>query len=297
MPQQNGPQDIGEFLRTRRARISPAQAGLPEYGRRRVAGLRREEIAQLAGVSVDYYTRLEQGRGTGVSDAVLDAIARVLRLDDTEHDHLRNLARPARPTPGPARPPKLRRELVRMLELMTAVPAFVLGRRMDVLAWNALADAIAGFGAMPAQRRNVAYQTFLNPHTRTRYRDWPAVAAETVAHLRRDAGRHPGDERLAALVGLLSVRDPVFAQLWAAHGVKEKAHGRKLLRHPVVGDLDFAYETFALPGDPGQFLVTYVAEAGSPTEERLRVLGSWAASQPAGLSSPDDARTRADLAG
>ncbi|MEV0273559.1 helix-turn-helix transcriptional regulator [Hamadaea sp. NPDC050747] len=268
-------QEIGEFLRTRRARISPAEAGLPDYGRRRVPGLRREEIAQLAGVSVDYYTRLEQGRGTGVSDAVLDAIARVLRLDATERDHLRNLVRPAKPA-APVRPAKLRPELRRMLDLMESVPAFVLGRRMDLVAWNALADAVAGFSAMTGPR-NVAYQTFLEPRARDFYRDWAAVAEETVAYLRRDAGRHPGDPQLAALVGKLSLREPVFRELWAAHTVKEKTHGRKLLRHAVVGDLDLAYETFALPGDPDHLMVTYIAEAGSPTDERLRLLASWAA--------------------
>ncbi|GHJ47468.1 DNA-binding protein [Catellatospora sp. TT07R-123] len=282
-------QDIGEFLRSRRGRIDPAAAGLPDYGRRRVPGLRREEVAQLAGVSVDYYIRLEQGRGTGVSDAVLDAIGRVLRLDETEQDHLRNLVRPARRAVSPARPARLRRELLRMLELMESIPAFVLGRRMDVLAWNALADAVAGFSTMPPQQRNVAYHTFLNPKARLLYRDWPTVAAETVAFLRLDAGRHPGDPQLAALVGRLSVQDPVFRELWAAHGVKEKSHGRKLLHHPAVGDLDLAYETFALPGDPDHLMVTYLPEAGSPTEERLRLLASWAA-PPDGVPARPQAR-------
>jgi transcriptional regulator with XRE-family HTH domain len=272
-------QDIGEFLRSRRARVTPAAAGLPDYGRRRVPGLRREEIAQLAGVSVDYYTRLEQGRGTGVSDAVLDAISRVLSLDDTEHAHLRALIRPAAAMRTPARPARLRPELVRMLELMDAIPAFVLGRRMDVVAWNALADAVAGFSGMPARQRNAAHHAFLDPRARGFYRDWDTVAKETVAYLRLDAGRHPTDTQLAALVGELSLADATFRELWAAHNVKEKTHGRKLLRHPVVGDLDLAYETLALPGDPDHLLVTYIAEANSPTTERLRLLGSWAATE------------------
>ncbi|WP_214412464.1 helix-turn-helix transcriptional regulator [Sphaerisporangium fuscum] len=270
-------QQIGEFLRARRARIQPGEAGLPSYGRRRVPGLRREELALLAGVSVDYYVRLEQGRGVNVSDAVLDAIARVLRLDETEHEHLRDLARPGRVRTAAGRSQRVRPEVLRMLEMMDAMPAFVLGRRMDILAWNALADAVVGFGEWPEAERNTARHTFLDPSATTFYRDWPQVARETVAYLRLDSGRHPGDPELTALVEELTARSEMFGELWARHDVKEKTHGVKLIRHPVAGDLDFGYETLALPGDPDQLIVTYTTVAGSPTDERLRLLTSWTA--------------------
>ena len=272
-------QEIGEFLRARRSRIRPEELGLPSYGRRRVAGLRREELAQAAGVSVDYYIRLEQGRGSAVSDAVLDAVARVLRLDPTEHEHLRNLARP-----GPRRLVRggtaaVRPGLQRMLDTATDAPAFILGRRMDILAWNRLADAVSDFQALPVAERNAARHTFLHPDAPEFYPDWAAVAAETVAYLRLDAGRHPDDRRLATLVGELSMNSEAFRLLWARHDVKEKTHGIKWIHHPVVGELRFDYETFAPPGDPDLLLVVYTAQSGSPTEERLRLLASWTAPQ------------------
>jgi transcriptional regulator with XRE-family HTH domain len=275
---------FGEYLRSRRARIRPEDLGLPEYGRRRVPGLRREEVAQLAGVSVDYYVRLEQGRGTHVSDAVLDAVARVLGLDATEQAHLRDLARPApaEAVRAPARAKGRGRAAQRvrpgvrvLLDGMADTPAFVLGHRMDVLAWNALAAAVNGFPADGTP--NMARTAFLDPAARALYRDWPAVAAETVAHLRLYAGRHPRDARLTALVGELSVRSEDFRRLWADHQVKEKTYGVKRLHHPFAGDLDFGYETLALPGDPDQLLVAYTAPKGSPTAERLSLLASWTA--------------------
>ncbi|WP_433268839.1 helix-turn-helix transcriptional regulator [Actinosynnema sp. CS-041913] len=268
--------DLGEFLRTRRARVRPDDVGLPGGGRRRVPGLRREELALLAGVSVDYYMRLEQGRTPAVSDAVLDAVARVLRLDETERVHLRNLVRPT--TARKAVPQRVRPGLRRLLDSMEEVPAFVMGRRTDLLAWNALADALYGFSDFEPDMLNNARHTFLQPETRRFYRDWPAVAADTVATLRLDAGRHPDDARLAELVGELSVKDETFRKLWAQHAVLEKTHGVKLIRHPVVGDLDLDYEMLRLPGDPGLHLGVYTAEEGSPTEERLRLLASWSAS-------------------
>jgi transcriptional regulator with XRE-family HTH domain len=267
--------DLGEFLRSRRARVSPEDVGLPGGGRRRVPGLRREELAMLAGVSVDYYMRLEQGRTPAVSDSVLDAVARVLRLDETERAHLRNLVRPA-PSKRPA-PQRVRPGLRRLLEMMDDVPAFVMGRRAEVLAYNPLADALYGFGDVPAEERNCARQTFLWPQARTFYRDWPAVAADMVAFLRLDAGRYPDDARLAALVGELSVKDETFRKLWAQHKVLEKTHGVKLLRHPVVGDLDLDYETLQPTGDPDVVLAVYTARVGSPTEDRLKLLASWSA--------------------
>jgi transcriptional regulator with XRE-family HTH domain len=287
---------LGGFLQTRRARIQPEDVGLPAYGRRRVPGLRREEVAQLAGVSVDYYIRLEQGRGKHVSDAVLDAVARVLRLDPTEHAHLRDLARPERaaggPTGGPAAGGAHVRPGVRLLlDSVRDTPAFVLGRRMDVLAWNALADAVNDFTSMTGpgpddragggRRPNMARAVFLDPRAAEFYPEWAAVAAETVAYLRLYAGRHADDELLAALVGELSVKSADFRRLWADHLVREKTYGVKRLSHPVAGELEFGYETLALPGDPDQLLVVYTVPPGSASAERLAVLASWTADRDA----------------
>ncbi|WIM92556.1 helix-turn-helix transcriptional regulator [Actinoplanes oblitus] len=257
---------IGAFLRARRAAIRPEQVGLPVYGRRRVPGLRREELAQLAGVSPDYYMRLEQGRGRNVSDAVLESVARVLGLDDVERRHLFNLARPAGATRQTAQ--RIRPGMRTALDMMRQVPAFVVGRRLDVLAWNPLAAAVNGFTG-PV---NLVRYTFLEPAARTFYRDWAAVAAETVAYLQLDNGRHPGDPLLAALVDELSAASPEFAELWAQRRVAEKRFGAKLLRHPVAGELDLAFETLTLPGEPDQLLVLYTAPPGSPAADRLRQL-------------------------
>ncbi|MEV8568109.1 helix-turn-helix transcriptional regulator [Streptomyces sp. NPDC051322] len=265
--------ELGDFLRSRRARIQPEEVGLPAHGRRRVPGLRREEVAQLAGVSVDYYIRLEQGRGTSVSDAVLEAVGRVLRLDGTEQQYLREVARPRRTSPVVRQ--RVRPGLQLLLDTIERAPAFVLGRRMDVLGWNALADAVNGFGRMTPQNRNMPRQVFLTPEARELYPEWDAVAAETVAHLRLDAGRHPDDKQLAALVGELSLKSDDFRRLWADHLVKEKTYGVKRIAHPVVGELSLPYETLALPGDPDQLLVAYTPQPGSATAERLALLGSW----------------------
>ncbi|GAB0105592.1 helix-turn-helix transcriptional regulator [Nocardia sp. JMUB6875] len=266
--------DLGDFLRSRRSRIQPADAGLREYGRRRVAGLRREEVAQLAGVSVDYYIRLEQGRGKHVSDAVLDAVARALRLDEPERLHLYALARPGGTVDShPTTASGVYRDTVapgvRLVLDALAAPAFVLGRRMDVLAWNALGDLVSGFSRVPDSERNQARYLFLEPAAPVFYPDWERVAAETVAFLRRDAGLHPDDPRLTALVEELSERSPDFARLWAAHPIKEKTRGAKLIQHPEAGRLELGYETFALPGDPDQLLVVYTAEPGSPAAAAL----------------------------
>ncbi|NUS08111.1 MAG: helix-turn-helix domain-containing protein [Nonomuraea sp.] len=264
--------DLGQFLRSRRARIQPEEAGLPASGRRRVAGLRREEVALLAGVSVDYYIRLEQERVQNVSDAVLDAVARVLRMDDTERAHLRDLLRPTR-RPGV---PVVRPGLRALLDLADGMPAFILGPRMDVLAWNALADRVCGFSGVPADRLNQLRQVFQAPHTRTLYRDWPEVAAETVAYLRLYAGRHPRDPLLAELVADLSA-DPDFARLWDEHAVAEKTYGIKRLLHPELGELDFGYETLAVPGQPELLIVMYTADPASATGRVLARLRPAAA--------------------
>ncbi|MEV7420526.1 helix-turn-helix transcriptional regulator [Streptomyces sp. NPDC089919] len=272
--------DLSEFLRSRRARLKPQDVGLPEYGRhRRVPGLRREELAQLAGVSLAYYTRLEQGHGQNVSAEILEAIAGALRLDATERSHLADLARPrARRRRYVNRPEQVRPELLGLLGAMEGVPAYVLGRRLDVLAWNPMAAAVFGdFGALPAEERNLARLVFLDPAARDLYADWQCRACEMVSGLRLYAGRHPDDPRLSALVGELSVKNEEFRQLWAAHTVADKAHGRKSLHHPLAGELHLAFETLLLPDSPEQCLVTFHAEPGSASADALRMLASWAA--------------------
>ncbi|MCS7481320.1 helix-turn-helix transcriptional regulator [Umezawaea endophytica] len=269
--------ELGEFLRSRRARIKPTDVGLPAGLRRRVPGLRRDEVASLAGVSVEYYVRLEQGRTAGVSDSVLDAVGRALRLSAVERTHLGNLVRPADGDAGPNRVPPT---VQRLLDLMDTVPAAVLGKHLDVLAYNRLADAVCGFSAHPAAERNMARQTFLNPTAHLFYPEWDRVAAETVAYLRLEAGRWPDDAGLAALVGELSIKNEVFRRLWARHDVKDKVFGRKVMNHDLVGELEVEWQMFALPGDVGQHLLTYIPVAGSGTADKLAVLASWTASTP-----------------
>ncbi|MEU6146992.1 helix-turn-helix transcriptional regulator [Streptomyces sp. NPDC047081] len=267
--------DLGDFLRSRRARIQPEEVGLASHGRRRVPGLRREEVAQLAGVSVDYYIRLEQGRGPSVSDAVLDAIARVLRLDETEHAYLHAVARPRRQGERPATP-RVRPGIQALLDSMERTPAVVMDRRMTVLAWNALADAVFGFGGKAARARSMPRHVFLDPAARDLYPEWQAVAAQNVAHLRVLAGHHQDDRELTSLFGELSLKSEEFRRLWADHQVKECAYGVKRLRHPVAGLLTLPYESLAVPGEGDQTLLVYTPERGSETAERLALLGSWA---------------------
>ncbi|MEU5537880.1 helix-turn-helix transcriptional regulator [Streptomyces sp. NPDC020362] len=285
--------EVGDFLRSRRARIRPEEVGLPAHGRRRVPGLRREEVAQLAGVSVDYYIRLEQGRASGgpsrtksggVSDAVLDAIARVLRLDETEHAYLRTVARPRRKRTKQPAAPRVRPGIQALLDGMERHPAFVLGRRMDVLAWNALGDAVNGFSRLAPGERNMPRQVFLNADGRELYPEWAAVAAQTVAHLRLNAGLYADDRELCALVGELSLKSKDFRRLWADHQVKECAYGVKKVRHPVAGVLTLPYETLTVPADPEQTIVVYTPEPGSETAERLALLGSWKATTAATMN-------------
>ncbi|MFJ5776055.1 helix-turn-helix domain-containing protein [Streptomyces sp. NPDC093094] len=270
--------ELSEFLRTRRARLKPQDVGLPEYGRhRRVPGLRREELAQLAGVSVAYYTRLEQGNGRNVSAEVLDAIARALRLTDAEHAHLTHLAKPKQHKKKPAgRTQQVRASLEQLLDTLDAVPAYVVGRRTDVLAWNRMAAALFGdWAELPAGQRNWARLVFLQPGYHELFLDWEQKAIDIVCQLRMDAGCHPDDPRLSALVGELSVKSEQFRRLWATHDVKEKSHGVKLLRHPLVGELSLRFESFRLAGDAEQVLVTYHAEPGTASAEALRLLASW----------------------
>jgi transcriptional regulator with XRE-family HTH domain len=272
--------ELSEFLRTRRARLSPADVGLADHGRRRrVPGLRREELAQLAGVSVAYYTRLEQGNGRNVSIEVLTAISTALRLSDAEHAHLLHLAKPTRHSRrATPRRQQVRAALSELLSAMEGVPAYVWGRRTDVLAWNRTASAVFGdWAARAPQDRNWARITFLDPTARDLFVDWEAKAADVVGQLRLDAGQHPNDPLLAALIGELSVKSEDFRRLWAVHDVKRKSHGSMRLMHPLAGELTVRYETFALATDEELALSTYHAEPGSPSEEALRLVASWGA--------------------
>ncbi|MFI5506596.1 helix-turn-helix transcriptional regulator [Mycobacterium sp. NPDC051804] len=273
--------ELRDFLRTRRARLSVDDVDIGGTGRtRRVPGLRREEVAALAGVSVDYYSRLEQGRHLNVSDEVLDAVARALRLDDTERAHFFRIAktnarRPRRRSPAPVQ--RVRPGVRRILETLDDVtPAFVFGRRMDVLAANKLARALlTDFDALPPRERNLLRYTFLDESTRELFVDWEGVAKDNVGTLRLDAGRHPDDPVLMELVGELSVKSPEFCRWWADHNVRERTHGTKRYHHPLVGELTLQYESVALLGDPDQTLCLYSAEAASPSEAALRLLANW----------------------
>lgn len=269
--------ELTEFLRSRRARLQPDVVGVLTYGaKRRVRGLRREEVAQLAGVSVDYYVRLEQGRTNNVSTAILDAVARALRLDDQERAHLSRLARPGRRPRRPATPQRVRPSLRHLLDAMTDAAAFVVGRRTDVLAWNRLGAAlIADFDALPARDRNFARLMFRDEQAQALFADWPAKARDLVSFLRIDAGRHPDDRALAELVGELSVHSEAFRDLWAQHPVRDKGHSAVGLMHPVVGALDLSYEALRLPDDPDQILITYSAARASEAVFALRLLASW----------------------
>ena len=282
------------FLASRRAKITPEQAGLSNYSRsRRVPGLRRSEVADLAGVSVEYYAQLERGNLAGVSDSVLDALARALQLDEAEREHLRDLARAAGPARRSGRRPpaqQVRPSVARMLRGMTEVPAIVQNGRLDVLATNPLAQALyAPVFADPARPANLARFTFLNPHARTLWGNWAGVADDTVAMLRTEAGRDPFDKELTDLVGELSTRSDEFRIRWAAHDVRLHRTGLKHIQHPVVGDLHLAYEVMQLSADPGLALVVYSAAEGSPDDDALRLLASWAAThEPTNALAADD---------
>ncbi|MCZ1006556.1 helix-turn-helix transcriptional regulator [Streptomyces lydicus] len=272
---------LAEFLRSARARLSPQEAGLEEegFGRRRVPGLRREELARLAGVSVDYYTRLEQGRSPSASAEVLDALATALRLDDAERAHLHTVARPSSARrKRRSRPQRVHPGTWDLLETLEAAcrPGFVLGRRLDVLAHNRLAGRlITDFRALPAAQRNQARFVFLDPHARELYTDWDTVAADTAAMLRLDAGRHPDDPALSALVGDLSIRSQAFRRYWSDNKVHQRTTGTKGYHHPLVGDLTITYQALTPGDDPDQTLFIYRTEHGSSSETALRLLASW----------------------
>ncbi|WP_308215153.1 helix-turn-helix transcriptional regulator [Pseudarthrobacter sulfonivorans] len=287
-------EEIREFLISRRAKVSPAQAGIPSYGElRRVPGLRREEVAQLAGVSTDYYTRLERGSIRGVSDSVLEAVASALQMDEAERAHLMDLARTASPPSSrrPRRPAqqRVRPGVLRLLDGMTGVAAIVQNGRGDLLAANLLgralyaeviSSAVLSAPGNPGRLPNQARHLFLDARAADLYPDWSAVAATTVAMLRLESGRNPNDRALNELVGELTTGSGLFAALWAGHDVRIHTTGTKRFHHPVAGELALQFETLDLPGDEGQTLFTFTAEPGSASENALAFLASWAASPP-----------------
>lgn len=276
--------EIREFLTTRRAKITPERAGLPTFGRhRRVSGLRREEVALVAGISVEYYTRLERGNAGGVSDEVLHAVCGALQLDDAERAHLLELVRLANDQRVPrhtAAPQRVRPGIARIVDAMTDVAAFVQNGRGDIVHANPLAAAIYSDAYRdPVRPPNTAHFLFLDPRARTFYVEWEKVATETVAVLRGAAGRNPYDRALSDLVGLLSTRSDEFRVRWASHDVRFHRSGTKRLHHPLVGELTLGYELMELPADPGLALVTYSAEPGSPSAAALAELAAWSATR------------------
>jgi transcriptional regulator with XRE-family HTH domain len=276
--------DIREFLVSRRARITPQQAGLPAYGsNRRVKGLRREEVALLAGISAEYYTRLERGNMRGVSEEVLDGIARALQLDEGDRMHLFDLARAVNATPGRsgrrATQEHVRPVMQRILDSLVGVPSFIENARLDVLAWNRLGETFyAPQFADPVRPINGARFVFLNPRAKEFLLDWGTIANDVVGILRSEAAKDPYDKRLSDLIGELSTRSDDFRVRWAAHHVKLHRTGVKRFHHPIVGELTLDFERLDLPGDPGQKLLVYSAEPASPSRERLDLLASWATS-------------------
>jgi transcriptional regulator with XRE-family HTH domain len=272
---------IREFLATRRAKLTPQDVGLPPGGgRRRVPGLRREEVAVLAGVSTEWYVRLEKGHINGVSDDVLDAVARALRLDEAERLHLFNLARAARPKSAQRRrpPSPVRPSILRLLESMASTPAFVRNARNDVLACNPLFRALyAPIFDDPVQPPNFVRFTFLDPRRHNFYPDWNEAADGMVALLRKEAGRNPYDRDLSDLVGELATRSDEFRTRWAGHDVRMHLNGAKRLNHPIVGHIEITFDVLELPGDPGLTITTYSAEPNTPSADALKLLASWAA--------------------
>ena len=271
-------------MRSRRNRITPEQARIIGGGRRRVPGLRREELAMLTGVSVEYYARMERGDLRGVSLEVLDALARALKLDEAETDHLADLARAAGPTPPRRRRSKpveqtVKPSLQRFLDAVTAVPMWVRDRRMDFVAANPLGRALyAPMLEDPANQGNTARFTFLSPASRVFFPDWEANADDMVATLRTYAGQSPLDKRLTDLIGELVTRSDAFRYRWARHDVRHHRSGLKRIHHPLVGDLELSYEAMEFPANPDWFMFAFTADPGSPTEERLKLLGSVAIS-------------------
>ena len=289
--------EVRDFLTTRRERLTPDQAGIPFYGgRRRVKGLRREEVAMLAGMSTDYYTRLERGNLAGVSEPVLEALARALQLDEAERAHLFDLAAaanaPTRRQPAARRrgtPPRIVRVGVQRILDSLAVPAYARNVRGDVVATNPLARALfADSDGQLGTGFNMFRFLFLDPRSQDFYVHWQTVARDAVAAMRIEAGRNPHDRALSDLVGELSTRSPEFATWWAAHQVKIHTTATKTLHHPIAGDLELTGEALNLPGDPGLILVIYTVEPNSTSAHALDFLASWSTQQAAGPAPTPD---------
>src|SRR3954451_4131536 len=291
--------DLREFLTSRRERLTPAEAGLPDFGgHRRGKGLRREEVALLAGMSTEYYVRLERGNGAGVSEAVLDGISRALQLDEAEHAHLYDLVRaanhgaqPARRR-GPSRPQQVRPGVQQLIDTMRDVPVYVQNGRLDAVATNRLGAALySEMFVLPQRPVNAARFTFLDPRARTFYRDWEGNARQIVALLRAEAGRSPYDRVLTDLVGELATRSDLFRTLWASHDVRVHRTGSKNVHHPVVGDLDLTFEAMDLTSEPGLQLLAFSAPPRSSSDDGLRLLATWAAAAHLDTARTDAAPT------
>lgn len=280
--------EVREFLTSRRARLTPERAGLPTWGaNRRVTGLRREEVALLAGVSVEYYVRLERGNLAGASESVLDAVADALHLDEAERAHLHDLARTASTSSPRTRTARtgVRPEVQWLLDAMSGTPSYVRDHRMDVLTGNTLGRALYA-PVFESPRPSIIRFVFLDPRAQEFFVDWDRVASDSAATLRMLAAEFPADPGISAVVGDLSTRSRLFAKLWAEHNVRQHRTGTKRLQHPLVGRLDLRYESMVLPGEPHLRLNAYVAEPGTDSAERLALLASWVAA-PASTSVPD----------
>ncbi|MGW4117259.1 helix-turn-helix transcriptional regulator [Nocardia sp. NPDC004711] len=262
--------EMGEFLRSRRSRLRPEDIGLPVWGRRRVPGLRREEVAHLAGVSVEYYVRLEQGRAEAVSEGIVDAIATALLLSEDERRHLRNLARPPRSLSRAGEP--LRPGLQQLLDSMTRAPAYIVGHRTDILGWNAAAVAVFGidFAELPESERTWMHLIFFDPHIRAITADVALVAGHIAADMRLQAGHRPDDPELRAMLRDMNERSPEFQEYWETHEVSDFQYGRYVVHHPLVGDLHLDYELLDIPADPGvRALIAYTPAPGTDTARAL----------------------------
>jgi transcriptional regulator with XRE-family HTH domain len=289
--------DIRDFLTSRRARITPADAGLPLYGsNRRVKGLRREEVAMLAGISVEYYTRLERGSANGVSEDVLEGVVRALQLDEAERAHLFDLVRTASTNRAPRRRPsqeRVRSTVQQILDSMAGTAAYVRNGRLDILAANRLGQALyADVFNDPVQPPNTARFLFLNPRASEFFVDWDTIAHDAVAILRAEAGRDPHDRRLSDLIGELATRSDEFRVRWATHNVRFHQTGAKRLHHPIVGELELSYETLTLDADDGLRLALYTAQVGSASQQALDLLASWTATPARADEQPLSGDTR-----
>jgi transcriptional regulator with XRE-family HTH domain len=285
------PGELGAFLRARRSQLSPREVGLPETGtRRKVAGLRREEVAQIAAISVDYYTRLEQGR-VQASASALATLARALRLDEDQQAYLYEIAGKTDAAPRRRQvAQRVRPAMQRLLDQLTQTPAIVLGKRMAILAWNPMAAALyTDFAQVPPARRNYVRLLFTNPVVRGMHLEWEHDARDAVAALRMEAAKDPGDPGLAQLVGELSVQDPHFRAWWAEHHVNSASYGTKHYQHQTIGPLTLDCDTWDSPDGSGQRLMVLTAEPGTPSHDALRILVSWTA---AATERPDPARQK-----